>query len=434
MKRMRTFDAIVVGAGPAGSSAALAMARAGLDVALVERGSFPGEKNMFGGVLHRLTALEEYLPQFWDKAPLERHIVKKNLTFLTQDSAFNVNYDSGQSDQPPYNGYTIFRPKFDRWLAQEAVNAGATLLTHSTVDNVIREKGRVVGVVLLRDGSELRAPVVIAADGVLSFTAQKAGLRAPRFNPSQVAVGIKALIDMPKETIDERFGLVRDQGASNEIVGCTEGVRGGSFLYTNYDSLSLGMVLHLSSLSESGRTPYDLLNAFMEQPQIAKLLRGGRLLEYSAHLVPEGGYGMMPQLIDDGIMVAGDAAGFCIVTGLNLEGINLAVQSGVLAGKAAVQAHERNDFSKQGLAVYRTMLNDSFVLKDLELYRKTPKMLHNDRIYNRYPELVCSVMDEIYRIDGAPKQAMSRMLLRKVRENIGVKNMLADLYSGWRAL
>ncbi len=430
----RTFDAIVVGAGPAGSSAALTMAKAGLDVALLERGSFPGEKNMFGGVLHRLTALEEFFPDFWEQAPWERHIVKKNLSFITGGSSFSVSFDNEIADKPPYNGYTIFRPKFDNWLAEQAVKAGATLLTRTTVDDVIIEAGKVAGVTLLRDGSELRAPVVIAADGVLSFTAKKAGLRQGRFSPDNQGVCIKALIDMPKETIDERFGLVRQQGASNEIVGNTDGVRGGTFLYTNYDSLSLGMVLELGSLTKTDKTPYDLLNNLMEQPQMAKTLRGGRLLEYSAHLVPKGGYDMMPELVGDGIMVAGDAAALCIVTGLNLEGINLASQSGVSAGKAAIEAHQRRDFSKASLATYQRMLEESFVLKDLKLYKRSPQMLHNDRIYSQYPELVCSMMDEIYRIDGQPKDTMTKMLLRKVKETVGLKNLLADAYSGWRAL
>jgi electron transfer flavoprotein-quinone oxidoreductase len=430
----KSFDAIVVGAGPAGPSAALTMARAGLDVALLERGTFPGEKNMFGGVLHRLTALEDIFPEFWNQAPLERHIVKKALTFMTGDSSFNVNFDTEGSDTIPYNGYTVYRPKFDRWLAEEARKAGATLITRSTVDDVIREGGKITGVKTLRDGGEIKAPVVIAADGVLSFTAMKAGLRRPKFEPAHMALGIKALIDMPKEIIDDRFGLVRDQGSSNEIVGCTDGVRGGGFLYTNYDSLSLGLVVHLGSLAESGKTAYDLLNAFMAQPQMAKLLKGGRLLEYSAHLVPEGGYEMMPELVGDGIMVTGDAAAMCVVTGLNLEGINHAAQSGVLAGRAAVEAHQKRDFSKSSLTSYRRMLEESFVLKDLKLYKRAPHMLHNDRIYTKYPELLCGIMDGIYRIDGTPKDTMTKLLLRTAGEKIGLKNLLADVYAGWRSL
>jgi len=429
-----SFQAIVIGAGPAGSSAALTMARAGLDVALVERGSFPGEKNMFGGVLHRLPALEEVFPDFWHRAPLERHIVKKGVTFMTGESCFTTTIEAGTFDRTPYNGYTIFRPNFDRWLAEEAVNAGATLITRSTVDELVIKDGRIAGVTILDRKGELTAPVVVAADGVLSLTAKKAGLRQPTFDPAQMAVGVKALIDMPREVIDDRFGLVRDQGFANEFVGCTGGVRGGGFLYTNYDSLSVGLVFHLASLRTSGKTPYDLLNDFLEQPQVAKMMCGGRLQEYSAHLIPEGGYDMIPELVGDGILVAGDAAALCNATGLNLEGINLAAHSGVLAGRAVVAAHEAKDFSRRGLEVYRRLMDDSYVMKDLKMYRNAPHMLHNNRIYNEYPELVCSMMEYIYRIEGTPKQNLSKLFLKTAREKIGLANLATDAFSAWRAL
>jgi electron transfer flavoprotein-quinone oxidoreductase len=430
----KTYQAIVIGAGPAGSSAALTMARAGLDVALVERGSFPGEKNMFGGVLHRLPALEKIFPDFWDRAPLERHIVKKGVTFMTGDSSFTTTIEAGNFDRAPYNGYTVFRPRFDRWLAEEAVAAGATLISSATVDDVVRKDGRITGVTIVGRSGQLNAPVVVAADGVLSFTAQKAGLRRPIFDPAQMAVGVKALIDMPREMIDERFGLVRDQGFANEFVGCTEGVRGGGFLYTNYDSLSVGLVFHLASLRTSGKTPYDLLNAFMEQPQMAKMLCGGRLQEYSAHLIPEGGYDMIPELVGDGIIVAGDAAALCNATGLNLEGINLASHSGVIAGEAVIAAHQSGDFSRSGLGTYKKLLEESYVIKDLKLYRKAPHMLHNNRIYQEYPELMCSFMENIYRIDGAPKANLTKLFLKSAKEKVGLGNLLSDGFSAWRSL
>ena len=430
----KSFQAIVVGAGPAGSSAALTMARAGLDVALVERGSYPGEKNMFGGILHRMTSIEEVFPDFWAKAPLERHIAKKGTTFMTGEASFNVQHETVNFDRAPYNGYTVFRPRFDRWLAEEAVKAGATLITRATVEDVVLKNDRVAGVTILDRKGELNAPVVVAADGVLSFIAKKAGLRQPSFNPAQLAVGVKALIDMPREMIDERFGLVRDQGFANEFVGCTSGVRGGGFLYTNYDSVSIGLVFHLASLRTSGKTPYDLLNAFMEQPQVAKMLRGGRLQEYSAHLIPEGGYDMIPEVAGDGILVTGDAAALCNATGVNLEGINLASHSGILAGRTVVEACERNDFSRKTLKRYKERLDFSWVMKDLKGFRNAPKMLHIDRIYNEYPELVCSMMEHLYRIDGTSKTSISKLMLREMKAKVGLKNAFSDLLTAWRAL
>jgi electron transfer flavoprotein-quinone oxidoreductase len=430
----RSFQAIVVGAGPAGATAALVMAHAGLDVALLERGAFAGEKNMFGGLLHRMPALEKIFPDFWQRAPLERHVIRKTLTFLTGEALLNVQYETESFDREPYNGYTVFRPEYDRWLAEEARKAGATYLTRCMVDDIILKGGKLAGVKVLRNGGEIHAPMVIAADGVLSFVAMKAGLRRPTFSPDEMALGVKALIDMPKEVIDDRFGLVRDQGASNEFVGCTSGIRGGGFMYTNRDSLSIGLVLHIGSLRDSRRTPYDLLNDFMAQPQIAKLLRGGRLMEYSAHLIPEGGYNNLPELFGEGVLVTGDAAGFCYANGLNLEGINLAVHSGILAAETVIEAAGAQDYSATALSQYRRKLEASFVMRDLKLYRHSPRMMRIDRLYEAYPEVLCRFMERIHRIDGMQKQSLLKLFLSKARERMGLQDLLADALTVWRAL
>ncbi len=429
----RSFEAVVVGAGPAGASAALELARAGVDVALLERGRFAGEKNMFGGLLHRVPALESVFPDFWLRAPLERHVVRKSLCFLTHDSGLVLQFEAGAFDHPPYNGYTVFRPVYDAWLAEEARRAGAAYLTRCTVEDLVLEGGAVRGVRLI-GGEEVRAQAVIAADGVLSFMALKAGLRRPRFDPDQMAVGVKALVDLPRQAIEDRFGLAGDQGASMEFVGCTGGVRGGGFVYTNRDTVSVGLVLHIGSLRDSGKTPYDLLNAFLDHPLLTKLLRGGKLLEYSAHVIPEGGYDALPRLHGPGIVLAGDAAGLCYATGLNLEGINLAVHSGVLAARSVAGALRAGDVSAGALKAYRTSLEQSFVLQDLRSFRRAPRMFHIDRLYREYPELLCRLMERVHRIDGTPKRRLGRLFLGMARRTVGLRALAADAFTAWRSV
>jgi electron transfer flavoprotein-quinone oxidoreductase len=205
-------------------------------------------------------------------------------------------------------------------------------------------------------------------------------------------------------------------------------------MYTNRDSLSIGLVLHIGSLRDSRRTPYDLLNDFMAQPQIAKLLRGGRLMEYSAHLIPEGGYDKLPELFGDGVLVTGDAAGFCYANGLNLEGINLAVHSGILAAETAIEATGAKDYSATALSQYRRKLEASFVLRDLKLYRHSPRMMHIDRLYEAYPEVLCGFIERIHRIDGTPKQSLPKLFLSKAKERMGLLDLLVDAFTAWRAL
>jgi electron transfer flavoprotein-quinone oxidoreductase len=421
----KSFDVIIVGAGPAGSMAALKLARAGLEVALLERGTRPGAKNIFGGLLHNTPALNEIFPSLWEKAPLERHVHRKTLALMTPEASVAMSFETGSFEKAPYNGYTVMRPIFDNWLAEEAVREGATLLASCTAEDLIRENGRISGVTVKGRAGELRGNIVIAADGVLSFMAEKAGLRG-EIKPGHMGLGVKLLLGLPREVINERFGLVRDEGADYSLLGITRGLRGGGFLYTNSESLSLGLVVHLDSLKASGQKPYDLLNQACQHPQLQKLLKGAVPLEYSAHLVPEGGLRGMPRLYTDGMMVVGDAAGLCYTNGFNLEGMNLALTSGALAAECALEAIKAKDYSARSLSRYQKRLGASFVIKDMRAFKKAVDMMHMERLYAAYPELVCGLLERIYRAEGKPRDRLLKLLRKEAAGRVKLRELLAD--------
>jgi electron transfer flavoprotein-quinone oxidoreductase len=421
----KSFDVIIVGAGPAGSLAALKLARAGRSVVLVERGKCPGAKNMFGGLLHNTPVLNDLLPGFWEKAPLERHVYKKVLAFLTPDTAVSLTFENEDFDTPPYNGYTVLRPAFDAWLANEAVKAGALLLVDCAAENIIKEDGRVAGITVKGREGELRSKVVIAADGALSFMAEKAGLRQA-FKPADMGVGVKLLLGLPEAVINERFHLVRDQGADISFLGAAGDMRGGGFIYTNRESVSVGLVLHLDSLKDSGKTPYDTLNEFMQHPSVKKLVKGGTPLEYSAHLIPEGGFNALPTPYTDGLLLAGDAAGLCYTNGINLEGINLAMTSGALAAATAIEALDAGDYSARTLSVYKHGLEESFVIKDMKKFKNAAGLMHLERLYRTYPQILSGIMEKMYRVEGVPRTKLLGLARREALKEVGLTGLIAD--------
>jgi electron transfer flavoprotein-quinone oxidoreductase len=424
-------DAVVVGAGPAGASAALALARAGCSVVLVERGPWPGSKNVYGGVIYP-RILDDVVPQWWEQAPVERWIVRRSTMVMTPTHSLAFDVRSQAWGRAPYNGMTVYRADFDGWLADRAVEAGAQLLTSTLVTGLLRDaQGRVVGVRTDRPDGDLHARVVISCEGVNSFLAKELKL-LPRAAAEHHTLGVKEVLTLPPEVIDQRFGVERHEGVDIEMLGCTRGIPGGGFLYTNGDTVALGAVLSLRYLAEAKVRPEEIIADIKEHPAIAPYLRGAGIKEYAAHLIPEGGYDALPQLTADGFMLAGDAAGLCLAAGIWLEGVNFAIGSGLQAGRTAATAIRRGDTSVRGLAGYRKGLEKTFVLADHKRLRGAPHVLLGERVQRRYPGLMADIAEGVFTVTNpVPKPGMVKILRRAAKAN-GLK--LTELASDAIAL
>jgi electron transfer flavoprotein-quinone oxidoreductase len=428
-----SFDVVVVGAGPAGSAAALVLARAGRNVAVLERGPFPGSKNMYGGVVYG-RVLDSLVPEWWEEVPKQRWITRRLTMTIDGDRAMTVDYRTGAWGRPPYNGCTTLRPDFDSWLAGKAEAAGATILCSTTVTGLRRDAGgRIAGV--RTDRGDVEAPIVIACDGVNSFLAKEAGLHPHGEDPSHLTLGVKEVLRFPRHVIEDRFGIRGDDGVDIEILGCTPPVSGGGFVYTNTDSVAIGVVLQLSGLRASGRRPESFIADLKAHPAIAPLVEGGELLEYSAHLIPEGGYDMMPTFAADGLLVAGDAAAMCLAAGIWLEGVNFAIGAGAAAGEAAHEALAAGDTTAAGgLAGYQRRLEASFVLQDHKKLRRAPNFVLSDRVQNHYPQLVCDLVEELFTVRNPRHKlggiASARAALR--RSDLRIRDLARDAWTALR--
>ncbi|MBA4397493.1 MAG: electron transfer flavoprotein [Syntrophus sp. (in: bacteria)] len=402
---MEKFDVIIAGAGLAGLAAAYTLAGSGLEVLVLERGDYPGAKNVTGGRLY-VNPVRDLFPGLWDKAPLERFIVHEGAVLMAKERSVAVHYSGHELRAEPHQSYTVLRAKFDRWLAEQVEAKGAMLLTRVRVDEVIKENERVVGV--LAGGDELRADCVIACDGVLSLVSEKAGLRVPG-SCHDYAVGIKEVIALDPAVINDRFHLEGDEGAACLYIGeATQGLFGGGFLYTNKESISLGIVIGIESLLETESSPDApaLLDAFKQRSEVAPLIRGGTPVEYAAHVIPEGGFKALGRLYGDGMLVAGDAAGFALNIGFTVRGMEYALASGYYAAQAVLKAKEAGNFGSENLSIYKQYLEESFVLKDFKAFQETPAVLSNTRFIRHYPELAGNLLAEIYRVPPGPKDRL----------------------------
>ncbi|MGZ8270670.1 MAG: FAD-dependent oxidoreductase [Methylophilus sp.] len=427
------FDVIVVGAGPSGNAAALRLAEAGLSVLQIERGESPGSKNVQGAILYS-DALERLIPDFREDAPLERHIIEQRMWVLDDESFIGTHYRSDAFNKEPYNRYTMIRSQFDKWFSERVQKAGALLICETTVSHLLLDGKRVIGVMTDRQGGEIYADAVILADGVNSLLAKKAGFH-PELEPKNVALAVKEIHFMPQEVIEQRFNVKGEEGVVIEMIGkITKGMMGTGFLYTNRESVTVGVGCMLSDFKKQKITPYELLEQMKAHPSIKPMLEGGEMKEYTAHLIPEGGFNAMPDLYGDGWMIVGDAGMF--VNAVHREGSNLAMTTGMHAADTLIELRkEGKEFSAANLKRYKTRLDDSFVMKDLKKYKNMPDVFHsNPQFFNDYPELLSEAARTMLTVDGVDKKTKEKQIGKSFRKRRSIFGLVSDTFKFWRAM
>ncbi|VEB95618.1 Electron transfer flavoprotein-ubiquinone oxidoreductase [Cedecea lapagei] len=419
------FDIIVVGAGIAGCCCAAECARAGLNVLLLERASQPGGKNLSGGRLYT-AAFDALFPDFSHAAPLERAITHEKISALTTDSATTLNFQHTSA-----SSYSVLRARLDPWLFRQAEQAGAQCLTATQVDSLHVENGIVRGVVI--EGETLSARAVVIAEGANTLLAEQHKL-LNKLPEQSVAVGVKEVLALPREELENRFALEGNEGAAWLFTGGICGAQpAGGFLYTNNDSLSVGIVCPLASLRASPEALPDLLESFKQHPTLRPLLRRAELVEYAAHLIPECGLNGLPErLAGPGYLLVGDSARFCINTGFTVRGMDLAALSARAAAQTLIASLEQ-DGSTDLARAYRRQLERSTLWAVLERYRRMPDFLQTPGLFQDYPHLLAELQRDIFDPRSLPPPRLSS-LLWKHASRAGISRLIKDIFRGGRSL
>ena len=434
---MEKVECIVVGGGLAGLSAAYGLADAGVEVMVLERGDYSGAKNVTGGRLYA-SPIRSFYPGLWEEVPFERAVARELVTMLGDGAQTTIEVASDRFTADPPQSYTVLRARFDQWLAEKVGEKGGMVVPNMKVDALLREEGRIIGIRAGED--EIGADVVIVAEGVLRLLSSEAGLAAEPVDRDH-ALGFKEVIELPPGVIEDSRHLNPGEGAAQLFLGnVTDGMLGGGFLYTNKESISLGVVVGMKAMRERAekikpRDPsesYELLDRFKALPQIKPLVAGGTVAEYSAHAIPEGGIAAVPKLAGDGYLMAGDAAGLALNALITVRGMDFAIASGYYAAEAVKAAKARGDFSAAGLAGYEASLRGSFVLKDLQTASQIPAFMENPRLFTHYPRAVSRLLEQIYTVGPGPTPGLFKTAWGGIRRDFMNAGTVKDAWSARR--
>ncbi|MBI5208167.1 MAG: FAD-binding protein, partial [Candidatus Firestonebacteria bacterium] len=372
------FDVIVIGAGPAGITAAAGIAKQGISVAVIEGAVYPGAENWSGCVYfaENLVLPEIFGEEIIKNAPYERKVVKRGIFITDGVTSIGAEYTSQEIFK---HSYIVLRPIFDRYLAYEAKKLGVVIFTEVHARNLLRRGKRIIGVDTER--GPVYSKVVFLAEGDASELVAKEGYETSS-NPSFMQ-GIKLVLKLSKIELEKRFGLKDGDGTAYEILvrnanigGRTVPLNIAGFLYTNRESISLGLIVSIENLKENFNGNHNILiEWYRSLPFIKKITEGASLVSFGAKLIRSGGIKQMPELVDDGLAIGGASTGL----GIDLPYPNFtgpATCTGNIFSKAVGNIIKNNsDFTKKEL-------NDKYVVPLLNThYAINAKSLENWPLY-----------------------------------------------------
>ena len=383
-------DVVIVGAGPAGLSAAIRLKQLAVEkdeeltVVVLEKGSEVGAHILSGAVVDPI-GLDTLIPDWREKeSPVDTPVSDDRFLYLREKSAIRLPNFMMPPLMNNHGNYVVSLGNVCRWLGEQAEALGVEVYPGFAATELVTDsEGSVIGVATgdmgidssgqpkpgFERGIELHAKYTLVAEGVRGSLAKKL-IRAFHLNddrePQKYGIGLKELWELQPDKFQP--GLVQ------HTLGwpLDDKTGGGSFIYHWGENLaSVGFVVHLN-YENPYISPFDELQRFKTHPSIAPMFEGARRIGYGARAISEGGYQSVPQLTFPGGALIGCSAGFVNVP--RIKGSHNAMLSGILAADAAFEAMAEGRAGDR-LEAYERAYADSAIAKDLKKVRNVKPLL-----------------------------------------------------------